>query len=313
MLLWYFSIAPIPAKLADEVTQGTNMQTMIKNVNDQATAAITSLGQINTNLQSYQAAQLYNYAYPELFQRVVSYTSSRVLYNGMSVSNGGGAGGTGGGGATLTISGYTHSLGDLGRYLQMMYTEPDASAISLNTGIPGPTSPNPDTPQTFTIPAGVTAKLPGYPHPITSYTVQKGRIISVNTGAAAGGQFGAPAAGGFQGAPAGGFGGQQQAFGRPRGFGGAGAFGGSAAGAATAAANTFDARHDGFPFVVALTLKQPLSPPSMSGAAAAGAATSSPGGPPGGFGGPPRGFGGPPRGFGGPPSQAGARSTGPPA
>ncbi len=136
-LLYYFSIVQEPARLAAEVTEGTNMQTTIKNVNDQATAAITSLGQINTNLQSYQAGQAYNMAYPELYQRVVSYTSSRVLYNAMSVS-----------GATLTISGYTHSLGDLGRYLQMMYTEPDASAISLTTGIPGPTSPNPDTPQT---------------------------------------------------------------------------------------------------------------------------------------------------------------------
>ncbi len=94
-------------------------------------------------------------AYPQLYQRVVSYTSSRVLYNAMSVS-----------GATLTISGYTHSLGDLGRYLQMMYTEPDASAISLTTGIPGPDFAESGHAANYSrFPAGVTAKLARLPSP----------------------------------------------------------------------------------------------------------------------------------------------------
>ncbi len=100
--------------------------TLITNEQTQATNILSAIGPITDKLTFFQNVQTYNHAYIDLYRTVAKYTSPKVLYTSMAVS-----------GSTLTINAYTPSIDELGRYLQVMYREPDISAVSISS-VPTP-------------------------------------------------------------------------------------------------------------------------------------------------------------------------------
>jgi len=96
--------------------------------NEQALAASTlsAVAPIQAKIDFFNAVQAYNLDYLKLYMTVARFTSPKILYTGMTVS-----------GSTLTINAYTPSIADLGRYLQVMYHEPDISSVSISS-IPTP-------------------------------------------------------------------------------------------------------------------------------------------------------------------------------
>jgi Tfp pilus assembly protein PilN len=236
LLTWYFVLVP---QVEQEKTLADNAiaaKANVDSIDAQAATTTASIAPIQAKLDFYDKAQAYNTAYLSLYHNIFMYTSPDVVYNSLTVS-----------GTTMTISGFTPSFSALGRYLLEMYKEPDITNLTLTSTIPDSTQPNPNTPQMISLPGGIAGRLPGYPAPVTSYTVLNGRITAVNQG-------GNAIAGGF-GAPQ---------FGAPQ-------FAGPRTGAA-GAGNNFDLRHDGFPFTVTLMLKTQLTAPQppQGGAAAAG-------------------------------------------
>ncbi len=165
---WYAILEPQIAVWKDKADQADQNKTEIEGLNAQAAAATATIAPIQTKLQFVKDVQAYNLAYIQLYQTVAKYTSPRILYKSMAVS-----------GTTMTISAYTPSFADLGRYLQVMYTEPDVNTVSIS-GIPGYGSPNPDVVDTQTVPTGAIGHLPGYPGPVTSFSVYRGQIVGVN-------------------------------------------------------------------------------------------------------------------------------------
>jgi Tfp pilus assembly protein PilN len=299
---FYGAIAPMDDHYKYLADQAAAAKAAVDAVNTQASTVTSSIGPIQQKLDFVNAVHDYNKAFPKLFEEVAQYTSPKILYNSMSLS-----------GTSLTITGYTPSLNELGKYLIEMYKEPDASAVALATAIPGYGAAAPSSVDSESIPAPAVGKLPGYPLPVYSYTVTNGKITAVNSG---GGTSGPTGFGGIQGP-------QGMPMGQMGRMGPMGAMAmGGAAGETTG--KVFDPRKDGFPFTVVLTMKTVPAPPTppetpvvITVGGAGGGGQFGPGGPQGfrgggppmgmggPMGGPPAGMGGPPAGMGGPPAGMG--------
>lgn len=277
LLAWYFVLAPQYGIIKAKADEAEAKKTNIESLKSQATSTLAAIGPIQGKLDFVNAVKAYNVKYVALYRNIARYTSPKILYNSMAVS-----------GTTLSISAYTPNIILLGRYLQVMYTEPDVTAVSISA-LPAYASASPDKPVQVSIPAGVIANMPGFGL-VGSYTVDKGVITKLQR----------------PGTNA-----QQGPGGMPGGIPGAG-FGGPGGAGGQAGTKPFDPKYDGFPFSVTATLKEPLVPPTY-GAAGGAAGTRGPGaaGMPPGMTGMPPGMGGMPPGIGGMPPGAGGSPPGP--
>jgi len=91
-----------------------------------AASTLAAAAPVQANIQFYHDVQTYNASYPDLYEEVARFTSPKILYTSMAVD-----------GQTLTIDAYTPSIEELGRYLQVMYHEPDITSVSV-ASIPTP-------------------------------------------------------------------------------------------------------------------------------------------------------------------------------
>jgi Tfp pilus assembly protein PilN len=91
-----------------------------------ASKIASSAGPIQANIDYVNSVYAYNLVYPTLFEHVAKYTSPRILYSGMQMN-----------GANLEIQAYTPSLEELGRYMEIMYQDPDFTSVSISA-VPTP-------------------------------------------------------------------------------------------------------------------------------------------------------------------------------
>jgi hypothetical protein len=117
---------PTDASETQKAQEAVQAQTYITSENALASSTTATVAPIQGKINFVNGVQTYNQYYPTLFETVARFTSPRILYYGMSVS-----------GSTMTIDAYTPSIDELGRYLQVMYHEPDFTSVSISS-IPTP-------------------------------------------------------------------------------------------------------------------------------------------------------------------------------
>lgn len=139
----------------------------------QAAAQRTQIAPLKAKVDYVKAVRAYNTSLVAFWATVARYSDPKVTYTDAAVS-----------GTALTIKAYMPSIGEVGRYLQAMYQEPDFTTVGID-------------------------KLPGYPDALVTKYFLDNKLIGIgqtpafNTPGGAGSQgtqsFAPPTAGGSQG------------------------------------------------------------------------------------------------------------------
>ena len=116
----------------------------------QATAQRAQIAPIKVKVDFVKANRDYTTSLVAFWATVARYSDPRVIYTDASVS-----------GTTLTIKAYMPSIGEVGRYLQAMYQEPDFTTVSID-------------------------KLPGYPDALVTKYFLDNKLIGIGQAPASG-------------------------------------------------------------------------------------------------------------------------------
>ncbi len=151
----------------------------------QATNQRSQIAPLQAKVDYVKAVRAYNTSVVKFWDTVSHYSDPKVIYTDAAVS-----------GTTLTIKAYMPSIGEVGRYLQAMYQEPDFTTVSID-------------------------KLPGYPDALVTKYFLDNKLIGIgqtpafggagtstqtnqvfappSSGGSSGGGFGSRSSGGFGG------------------------------------------------------------------------------------------------------------------
>lgn len=152
---------PHQAEIEQQATDAEAGKAITDNLKSQAAAQVALIAPIKAKVDFVKQVYAYNRRWPQLYDTVARYTNSDILYSDAAVS-----------GQTMSIKAYTPSIAAAGRYLQMMYREPDFTTVAID-------------------------RLPGYPDALVNKYYYHGKLVGI--GSPPGGSPGAGAGGGASG------------------------------------------------------------------------------------------------------------------
>lgn len=117
----------------------------------QAASQRSQIAPLQAKVDYVKAVRAYNTSVVKFWDTVSHYSDPKVIYTDAAVS-----------GTTLTIKAYMPSIGEVGRYLQAMYQEPDFTTVSID-------------------------KLPGYPDALVTKYFLDNKLIGIGQAPAFGG------------------------------------------------------------------------------------------------------------------------------
>lgn len=168
-LLIYTSAKGTLSEALHRAEDAETKQKVVQGLRSEADSTRAQIAPIQARVDFVKAVHAYTLSIVRFWNTVAAYSDKRVIYSDAVVS-----------GNTLTIKAYTPSIEVVGRYLQVMYHEPDFQTVGID-------------------------RLPGYPEALVNKYYLEGQLIAIGSSSASGGGGGGgyPGGGGGGGYPGG--------------------------------------------------------------------------------------------------------------